>query len=341
VNSVEQAIRAALNKGDNSDPTFRRRIYASASSALERSLTARPYTEIEMGARRQSLAATIKHIESEFRIAVENTAVAPHQPVEQAPQIAAFENTPEPALTEQKSVPIMKASVETADMRERVEVKPVIKPTKIVPPRKSRPWTKYALNGGFLIAMLIGGIWAYSEGKRVYTEATASEPSGKKPVLAEANGVSGGEQIDWIQIFSTSDTDLVTAPQGAKAEITSRDGTNVVTMTGDSSNEVAVKIGAGLMQNFAGKRVLFNFKARSANSTTLETGAHCNFGAETKCERKRFKIGPEAAEYMFVVIVAGTAKEEGSLLIAPDLTGSGGAVEIESIRATIVKPDAG
>ncbi len=341
MNSVEQAIRAALGKGDDSDQTFRRRIYASASAALERSLIARPYTEVEIGARRQSLAATIKHIESEFLVAVENEAVSPHQPVEQAVKLAVKETEPEPELMEQNSVAPVKVSVETPDFRERVSTKPAVKPAKIAPQRKARPWMKYALNGGFLFAIFIGGVWAYSEGKRVYTEATASEPTGKKPVLAETNGAVGGEQTDWIQVFSASDTDLVTAPQGAKAEITSRDGVNVVKMTGDSSNEVSVKIGAGLIQNFAGKRILFNFKARSANGTTLDTGAHCNFGSETKCERKRFKIGPDAAEYMFVVTVAATAKEEGSLLIAPDLTGSGGAVEIESIRATIVNPNAG
>ena len=77
MNAVEQAIRAALDKGDASEQTFRRRIYGSASAALERSLAARPYTEAEITLRRTSLLATIKHIESEFLIAVEREVQAP------------------------------------------------------------------------------------------------------------------------------------------------------------------------------------------------------------------------------------------------------------------------
>ena len=44
---------------------------------------------------------------------------------------------------------------------------------------------------------------------------------------------------------------------------------------------------------------------------------------------------------MFAVTVAASARGDGALLIAPDLTGGGGSIEIESIRATIVEPDAG
>jgi hypothetical protein len=341
VNSVEQAIRAALAKGNQAEETFRRRIYASALAALERSFTARPYTDVEIDARRQSLAATIKHIESEYLTAVENDTAASTQTVEDNVIVPITQNEPADKPFEPPVAASANTNVDAPDRSERPSRKPTKNLTRIASPRKSRPWMKYALNGGFLLALCVGGVWAYSEGRRIYIQATTANASNERPVLAEANAAGGGAAIKWIQIFSANDTDLVTAPQGAKAEIISRDGLNVVSMTGDSTHEVSVKIGSGLMQTFAGKRVLFNFKAHSANGTTLETGAHCNFGSDTKCERKRFKIGAEAAEYMFAVSVAANAKDDGALLIAPDLTGGGGAVEIESIRATIVEPDAG
>jgi hypothetical protein len=330
VNSVEQAIRAALSKGDAGDQAFRRRIYSSASAALERSLSARAYTEAEIAVRRKSLLSTIRIIESEFLIAVEVDV----------PEVPAVVQPAEPRTTkvldELISQPANHA-IKIPQTRERL----VAKPVKIPAQRKNRPWFKYALNGGFLLVLVLGGFRAYSEGMRIYAEATTPGPVNQKPVLAENAESTESETKDWIQVFSARDTDLLSPAQGAKAEITSRDGNNYVVMTGDGTNEVAIKIGAGLMQTFAGKRVLFNYKARSINGAILDTGMHCAFGEDTTCERKRFKIGPQSAEYMFAVTVGTSARGDGALLIAPDLTGGGGAVEIENIRATIVEPDAG
>jgi hypothetical protein len=330
VNSVEQAIRAALSKGDAGDQAFRRRIYGSASAALERSLSARAYTEAEIAVRRKSLLSTIRIIESEFLIAVEVDV----------PEVPAVVQPAEPrtakVLDELTSQPANNA-VEAPQTRERMAAKPV----KIPAQRKNRPWFKYALNGGFLLVLVLGGFWGYRQGTRIYAEATTPGQVNQKPLLAENAESIGSEAKDWIQVFSARDTDLLSPAQGAKAEITSRDGNNYVVMTGDGTNEVAIKIGAGLMQTFAGKRVLFNYKARSVNGAILETGMHCAFGEDTICERKRFKIGPQTAEYMFAVTVGASVRGDGALLIAPDLTGGGGAVEIENIRATIVEPDAG
>lgn len=332
MNSVEQAIRAALAKGDASDPAFRRRIYGSASAALERSLTTRAYTDLEIATRRNSLLANIRTIESEFLIAVE-ADIPPHPA---APVVDPTDLRTENVLAEM-TAQSTNSRVEKPQRREHQLHKSV----KIAAPKKRQPWFKYALNGGLIVALILGGLWAYREGTRIYAEATTSKPVKDRPNLAETVDGLGTQTKDWIQVFSARDTDLLSAAQGAKAEITSRDGTNYVVMTGDGANEVAVRIGSGLMQTFAGKRVLFNFKARSANGDTLDTGAHCMFGEKTKCDRKRFRIGPETTEYMFAVDVSASARGDGSLLIAPDLTSSGGAVEIEGIRATIVEPDAG
>jgi hypothetical protein len=322
VNSIEQAIRAALDKGDAADQAFRRRIYGSASAAFERSLAGRNYSEEETKTRRQGLLTTIKTIESEFLIAEEPTP----SPVGQT------------QVREKQGAPQLRAA---NPKTERLHNDQAVRRINIPSARKPRPWLKYALNAAFLLALIIGGFWAYNAGKQILIEATTSKPNGQKPALAETTGVQAEENVDWVQIFSARDTDLVSAPSGAKAEITSRDGINYVVMSGDGGNEVSIKIGSGLMQTFAGKRVLFNIKARSANGSTLDTGAHCNFGADTKCERKRFKIGPQSTEFMFAVNVANQASGDGALLIAPDLSGGGGTVEIETIRATIVQPDAG
>lgn len=329
---MEQAIRTALAKGDATDNAFRQRIYASASAALERSLIARNYSEPEAHKRRQGLSATFQSIESEFVTAIEDAGPEPVSSP-QYPNISRSSHI-DNALDE---APTRPDPVQNPARAERQH--DAAKMSRMAVPRPGRRWLKYALNFGFVLAFIFAGLWAFAEGKRIYADATT--PSGQKPVLAEKIVTEAGPENEWVQIFSARDTDLVSAAPGAKVEITSRDGANYVVMSGDSANEVSVKIGSGLVQTFAGKRVLFNIKARSLNGMTLDTGAHCNFGPQTKCERKRFKIGPQSTEYMFAVTLSASATGDGALLIAPDLTGAGGAVEIETIRATIVEPDAG
>ena len=101
MNSVEQAIRAALAKGNVNDPAFRQRIYGSASAALERSLTSRPFLEPEILSRRHGLAATIEHIEAEFVVAStpeyhlkNSTMVPPAKAAE--PAVPVLETRPKP-----------------------------------------------------------------------------------------------------------------------------------------------------------------------------------------------------------------------------------------------------
>lgn len=333
MNSVEQAIRAAISKGDEQDQGFRRKIYGSASAALERSLSARPFTDPEKSNRRQSFLATVKLIESEFVLAEEleeNQGAQQNAPVLEARNVAAG---PDLATASNKG-----GVYPTFDQRPRQRT---IKKSKFSTLLPSWLGAKMATNIAILVAVAIGSLWTYQEAKRLYAEASSSSPASVKPVLAENGTANDKDPINWIQVFSANDTDLLTSSGSAKAEIRSVDGNRSVAMSGDSANEIGIKIGAGLLQTFAGKRVLFNFKARNADSKTLETGVRCQFGAETKCERKRFKVDAETSEFMFAVTVSPNPENEGALLIAPDLTGSGGIVEIETIRATFVEPTGG
>ena len=334
MNFLEQAIRAALNKGDASDMAFRRSVYSSASSALERSFTVRPFTDKDMAVRRQNLLGTIRHVESEFIVAVEAEASQPLEvPTTHEQHNASALNRP----VVQNDVAPAVGNFETNELPERQTLKRV----KTKERRQTGNRLSYVFNGLFIVALLAGGYWAYVQGKQIYLDATKPNTSGQKPVLAEATSDTGREAGDWIEIFSARDTDLLSPAAGANAEIVSYDGISYVKMTGDSTSEVAIKIGSGLVQSFAGKRILFNIKARNLSGTAIDTGTRCDFGSDTKCERKRFKIGPEFAEYMFAVDMSASVSGDGVLQIAPDLAAGGGAIEFESIRASIVAPDAG
>lgn len=343
VNSVEQAIRAALNKGDASDRAFRRQIYGSASSALERSLAARPFNDEDIAARRKSLLATIRHIESEFLVAVE--AELPS-----SIEVATFSDNRTAALPENSvgqgvKAQAVEAFAQTTPMAgiavPQVRELKTKKPLTTKEQRKQKNWLSYAFNGLFFIIVAVGGYWIYLQGQQVYFEATTPNLSGQKPVLAEPTVENVSDTNNWIEVFSARDTDLLSLESGSDVEILSRGGISYVKMMGNGTTEVAIKIGAGLVQTFAGKRVLFNIKARSLSNAPVDIGARCDFGAETKCDRKRFKIGSEFTEYMFAVDVSASARGDGSLQIAPDLAAAGGAIEVETIHATIIDLDAG
>ncbi|MCU0831907.1 MAG: hypothetical protein MUC58_10435 [Rhizobiaceae bacterium] len=66
MDAVERAVRAALDKGNAEDRAFRMRIYASAQSALERSLAARNAPADQVDQRRRHLAAIIAGVEADF-----------------------------------------------------------------------------------------------------------------------------------------------------------------------------------------------------------------------------------------------------------------------------------
>lgn len=68
VNSLEHALRKALEKGDANDPSFRRRVYEAAATAMQRSLTSRGEATPERVQDQTSrLEAAVRVIETDFR----------------------------------------------------------------------------------------------------------------------------------------------------------------------------------------------------------------------------------------------------------------------------------
>lgn len=81
LNSIEKAIRNALDKGDAGDRAFREKVYRSVHAALERTLQANPdVTPDILRQRRQALKTAISVIESEFIPAVAPPTTASERP---------------------------------------------------------------------------------------------------------------------------------------------------------------------------------------------------------------------------------------------------------------------
>lgn len=71
LDAIEKAVRNALEKGDAEDKNYRRRVYVSARSALERSMAGRQLEQDLVDQRFSRLAEVAATIESEFLLAVE------------------------------------------------------------------------------------------------------------------------------------------------------------------------------------------------------------------------------------------------------------------------------
>lgn len=113
--SLEKAIRTAFDKGDPLDPAYRKRVYRSALTALEKSAAANPAVTDEMAAsRRDRLKDVIRAIETEFRPAAEpEPQPEPEVEASPAPEVSTVEvETPEDTIAPEV------APVETAAPQE-------------------------------------------------------------------------------------------------------------------------------------------------------------------------------------------------------------------------------
>jgi hypothetical protein len=409
VDAVEQAIRTALSRGAASDPEYRRRIYASATASLERSLTSRGLADDDANARRGKLQSAIDRIEAEIAVIVSDagkTAApmsvqtrpsftngaetnrppasivapsfeAPKQvlvqpiapslqvsaqtpaaaPIAPAVPISARTATADPALlwddvpprpfedrTPPQSEPIFAERQLKAEPRPEKPAKPAklkSKPANIdigdvkKPRRKGLIWS---LRIAFLLLMFVLGFWAYKEAERVYLAATSAEPPQQAPALSEQN-TAEETGTKWLELFNANATTGLVMPSGIAPETLSREGLVFVQLSGNG--EIAIKLDPAATASFAGKRILFNFIARSGSDAMLQTGVRCDFGAAAACERKRFRVAATQGEYMFALTFSAAPEGGGTIYLTPDLTGQNGILHLNAIRATEVAADQG
>jgi hypothetical protein len=412
LDAVERAVRAALDKGNASDKAFRVKIYASAQTALERSLAARALQQHELEARRRHLASVIATIEMDFMpavpaestfadapffdqfspeiapVVVADKGLRPPAPVEPPLEPARVDRVPvgearrEPVLGPE-DVPVQAAAVRLDEMHEPLGgngLAPSAAGNADPKPPKARwQWlnasrvsevdghapiddklpsskksgskrkrsSRYraislALNGAFLLALVLGGLWAYDWGMRFYNDETSNRPRATAPALSEQGGENdaAAANASVVGIFSPQNAELLTVPAGAEAQLSSRDGIDVLVLKGGSASQpITIGVGEGVLSSFAGKRVLFSLRARSAGETPVEIAVNCDFAALADCERKRFTVTPAIGEYLFAVTLAkGGAVSNGVLTLEPDVSGGGAAVELLNVAIAPVEP---
>jgi hypothetical protein len=356
LDSVDRAIRNALAKGDASDPAFREKVYRSVFAALEKAITANEsITDETAGRRRKALADRIRMIEGQFldaqASAGDDSEIRSEKPEDigepedlvnrEAPEIELAESdgsntatSPEIAL--ETDEPELAGNRRDGDRRER-------------PRRKRRPFTWF-----FVIALLVAtigmGVWWTHESGILLTQSERDTSVPNPPSTLSAEDYrpdnteppmrqSQGQNRNWINVFNPDDPTTVSALAGATAEITGEGEDKVLRIRSTTAeNAVVFDVGAGVLQELAGKTAVFDIVASSEENKPAEISVRCEFGKLGNCIRKRYNVGLTPSEYLFEVKLADlTPDKAGSIEIVSDVNGKGLAIDIREIRVAAEK----
>lgn len=329
MDGIEKAIRDALEKGDAGDRAFREQVYRKAFGALDRALQKNPNVTVEAAIRRRNeLKARVAEIEQEFLPAVE----AGDPAMDSGPVVAApnrdFEFAPEPGG----------------------EPHGVDAATRVVPARRSRGRFARIFVGSTLVAALAIGLWWAFDGGMFLTDAQRDTSVPNPPVALEEEDYvpSGSENApattatntadrDWIAVFDPQDPTTATAAGDATASVIQEDADpHLVARSGPSGSAIVFDVGQGILDQIAGRKVVFVVDAGTDEGKRTQIAVDCNFGNLGDCGRKRYLIDRDRGDYLFEIDVPdGNAGAPGSIAVVSDVEGEGRAVDIYGIRVAI------
>lgn len=342
---IEKAIRNALEKGDATDPAFREKVYRSVFAALDRSLKANPGLTVENAIkRRKALQARIAEIEAEY-------LPKPAPEVSAAARYPAPGGRAEPSFGEDAHQEHILPSVPDI-IPEGMAARPfAVEPDQrrpVKPRRRKRPYI-WAFMGITVLALLImAGMWAYNTGLFLSAEqrdtAVRTQPNTGEAENYDPNDgsspppLSAEQEADreWITVFDPSNPATVTAPSQTKAQAMEDDtGSFFRIESGSSGSAILFDVGQGVLEQIAGKRVLFDIEAR-ADGGASQISIDCNFGDLGDCGRRRYQINFERNDYLFELEMPNKSPgAAGTIAINSDIGGQGRSVDIYQIRLSI------
>lgn len=333
--AIEKAIRKALEKGDAADEAFRERVYRSAFSALERALRERQsLSPAAVEIRRERLRAKIAEIETEFVPAV--SAPDSHD-AKAGPRLQSDRfSDAEPRIAPHDRI-ISENETATADRGGRTRAR------RRRRPRRAFAWLFVAAL--IFAAIGIGTWWTMTSGILLSPEerdTSVPNPPARlddedfAPGGTEGTAAGSAPERDWIDIYSPGASTDVNVPAGVVAEIVEEDGVAYLRLGGDGDSEVSFEVGRGTLERLAGRTAMFSIAARASGEEITRISVGCLLAELGDCGRKRFELGPAVAEFLFELALPDRAPgAAGTIVINPDIEGSGGAIDIREIRVSV------
>ena len=218
---------------------------------------------------------------------------------------------------------------------------------------RGRPYAAMFFAVTLFTAGAIGLWWAAQTGLLkldTQRETTVSSPSktiesedfipeDQEPVLAPKRPGDTDAQKNWISIFTPADADQVNAPTDTSADVLDGDEGQVLRVrSGTSGSAVLFDIGQGVLEQLAGKHVVFDIVARAEEGSETQISVTCNFGELGDCGRKRYAVGHERGEFLFEIDLPGKAPGAGgTIAISSDISNQGKAVDIYEIRVSVAE----
>ncbi len=213
---------------------------------------------------------------------------------------------------------------------------------------RSRGFAAMFLGVTVLAAVGIGVWWAAETGLLLTAEQRDTAVRNPPPVLDgedfdPATGPAGPDVTqargNWITIFTPSDPTLVTAPTGATAEVLSdEDGAALKITSGNADAPVLFDVGQGILDQIAGRHVLFDVTASAEDGQPTQISVTCNLGELGDCGRNRYNLGIERGEFLFDIrLPDGSPGAAGTIAIVSDVDNDGKAALIHEIRVSVAE----
>ncbi len=191
----------------------------------------------------------------------------------------------------------------------------------------------------------------------IYDQQLATPPSSRDNSVPNPPRILAGEdspdagstdqQSDPIVVFRPDDPTGLIADGAIVATLAKDSDGTFVRLSGESAepdNFVSIVIDPGVMETMAGKKAVFDLKIKSGEGTSSTGNGHqfvltCQFRELGSCGRKRFTANSFSESFVFETDlgegpVSGKEKD-GLLMIAIDVSGTGRALDIYSVRVTI------
>lgn len=223
---------------------------------------------------------------------------------------------------------------------------------RVVAPERRRRYPVIFIVVTLLSLAAIGGWWGYSTGLfKTPDEIDTSVPNppattgeedfdpDEEPVGEPARPGETDAQREWINVFAPDDPTQVSAPGDTNAEVMEDEsGSFMRIRSGTSGSAITFDVGQGVLEQLAGKRVVFDIVARAEEGKETQISVDCNFGELGGCGRKRYAVGYEQGEFLFEVELPNKRPgAEGSIAINSDISNQGKAIDVYEIKASVAQ----